>query len=43
MTVEKAADLFAEDALLQRPVPLLKTLGPGYLRLGQPATELSGG
>ena len=43
MTVEEACDFFAgEDAVL-RSLHLLREIGLGYLRLGQPATELSGG
>ncbi|WP_157039411.1 excinuclease ABC subunit UvrA [Aquincola tertiaricarbonis] len=43
MTVEEALDFFAEDAAVARPLALLRDIGLGYLRLGQPATELSGG
>jgi excinuclease ABC subunit A len=43
MTVEEAADFFADEPALQRPLRVLLDLGLGYLRLGQPATELSGG
>ena len=43
MTVDDAARFFAEDAALARPLTLLQQIGLGYLRLGQPATELSGG
>lgn len=43
MTVDEAATFFAEDAALARPLTLLQQIGLGYLRLGQPATELSGG
>jgi excinuclease ABC subunit A len=43
MTVDEAADFFADDAALARPLTLLQQIGLGYLRLGQPATELSGG
>ncbi|UBM27207.1 excinuclease ABC subunit UvrA [Pseudomonas sp. p1(2021b)] len=43
MTVEQACDFFAgEDAVL-RSLQVLREIGLGYLRLGQPATELSGG
>ena len=43
MTVEEACNFFTgEDAVL-RPLQLLREIGLGYLRLGQPATELSGG
>jgi excinuclease ABC subunit A len=43
MTVEEAAGFFAGEAALQRPLQALLAIGLGYLRLGQPATELSGG
>jgi excinuclease ABC subunit A len=43
MTVEEAADFFAEEPGVLRPLQVLLDLGLGYLRLGQPATELSGG
>lgn len=43
MTVAAAADFFAETASVSRPLAVLKDVGLGYLRLGQPATELSGG
>lgn len=43
MTVEQAAAFFADDAAIARPLQVLMEVGLGYLRLGQPATELSGG
>jgi excinuclease ABC subunit A len=43
MTVEEAARFFAAEPQVLRPLQLLLDLGLGYLRLGQPATELSGG
>ena len=43
MTVEEAHAFFADDAAIERPLRLLAAIGLGYLRLGQPATELSGG
>jgi excinuclease ABC subunit A len=43
MTVDEAAAFFADQPALQRVLPLLQGIGLGYLRLGQPATELSGG
>ena len=43
MTVDEAAAFFADQPPLQRPLTLLQRIGLGYLRLGQPATELSGG
>jgi excinuclease ABC subunit A len=43
MTVEEALAFFAEEPVVRRPLQLLRDIGLGYLRLGQPATELSGG
>jgi excinuclease ABC subunit A len=43
MTVEEAADFFAGEPLVLRSLRVLLDIGLGYLRLGQPATELSGG
>jgi excinuclease ABC subunit A len=43
MTVDDAFEFFAEDASVRRPLEVLREVGLGYLRLGQPATELSGG
>ncbi|CEJ41745.1 excinuclease ABC subunit UvrA [Xanthomonas citri pv. bilvae] len=43
MTVDQAAIFFADDAGVLRPLQVLREVGLGYLRLGQPATELSGG
>ncbi len=43
MTVDSAWDFFAEDPPVRRPLEVLREVGLGYLRLGQPATELSGG
>jgi len=43
MTVDQAAAFFDEDAAIARPLQVLAEVGLGYLRLGQPATELSGG
>ena len=43
MSVDEAAAFFADEAALRRPLELLQGIGLGYLRLGQPATELSGG
>lgn len=43
LTVDEALAFFAQDAALARPLALLQQIGLGYLRLGQPATELSGG
>ncbi|WP_447905179.1 excinuclease ABC subunit A [Stenotrophomonas sepilia] len=43
MTVDQAHAFFAEEEAIARPLQLLQEIGLGYLRLGQPATELSGG
>lgn len=43
MTVSEAAWFFAEEAGVSRSLQVLEDVGLGYLRLGQPATELSGG
>jgi excinuclease ABC subunit A len=43
LTVDAACELFAGEAAIMRPLVLLRDIGLGYLRLGQPATELSGG
>jgi excinuclease ABC subunit A len=43
MTVDGAWDFFAEEAPVCRSLNVLREVGLGYLRLGQPATELSGG
>ena len=43
MTVDEAAEFFAGEPQVQRSLDVLQEVGLGYLRLGQPATELSGG
>jgi excinuclease ABC subunit A len=43
MTVDAAADFFADEPPVRRALDVLRDVGLGYLRLGQPATELSGG
>src|SRR3546814_3126244 len=43
MTVDDASEFFAGEDAVARPLQLLRDIGLGYLRLGQPATELSGG
>jgi excinuclease ABC subunit A len=42
-TVESAAEFFADTPAVARSLGTLLDVGLGYLRLGQPATELSGG
>ncbi len=43
MTVDTAYEFFDEEASVKRALGVLREVGLGYLRLGQPATELSGG
>ena len=43
MTVNTAREFFSDDAAVYRSLTMLAEVGLGYLRLGQPATELSGG
>jgi excinuclease ABC subunit A len=43
MTVSEAANFFVAEPAVARPLQVLQDIGLGYLRLGQPATELSGG
>jgi excinuclease ABC subunit A len=43
LTVESAAEFFAGVPAAARSLRALQDIGLGYLRLGQPATELSGG
>ncbi len=43
LTVDAAAEFFADEPHLARALDVLRQVGLGYLRLGQPATELSGG
>ena len=43
LTVDEAADFFAGETAVRRALDALQQVGVGYLRLGQPATELSGG
>jgi len=43
MTVDAAYEFFAEDPALRRSFEVIREVGLGYIRLGQPATELSGG
>ncbi|SDJ48171.1 excinuclease ABC subunit A [Paraburkholderia steynii] len=43
LTVDAACSFFADEASVMRALNALRDIGLGYLRLGQPATELSGG
>ena len=43
MSVDQAHDFFAGQDDVLRSLTVLREVGLGYLRLGQPATELSGG
>ncbi|KUM37038.1 excinuclease ABC subunit UvrA [Arthrobacter sp. EPSL27] len=43
MTVNAAAEFLADVPAASRSLQTLREVGLGYLRLGQPATELSGG
>jgi excinuclease ABC subunit A len=43
MTVQEAHGFFEESSDVAHPLKLLREIGLQYLRLGQPATELSGG
>ncbi|RYG36341.1 MAG: excinuclease ABC subunit A, partial [Burkholderiales bacterium] len=43
MTVEAAWDFFADAPNVCRSLKVLREVGLNYIRLGQPATELSGG
>jgi len=43
MTVNEAAGFFEKEDRVSRTLKVLQEVGLGYLRLGQPATELSGG
>ncbi|MDB6143713.1 MAG: excinuclease subunit [Pseudomonas sp.] len=43
LTVDEAVTVFTEQPSVLRSLVVLRDIGLGYLRLGQPATELSGG
>ena len=43
LTVDDAWEFFADEPAIFRALTVLREVGLGYLRLGQPATELSGG
>ena len=43
MTIDEAVDFFANIPTIARKLQIIKDVGLGYVRLGQPATTLSGG
>ncbi|MDV6167150.1 excinuclease ABC subunit UvrA [Flavobacterium sp. DG1-102-2] len=43
MTVDQAHEFFADEKSVAHSLDVISQVGLGYLRLGQPATELSGG
>jgi excinuclease ABC subunit A len=43
MTIEEALDFFKNVPLAERKIKTLYDVGLGYVKLGQPSTELSGG
>ena len=43
LTIDEAWQFFADEPAVARTLSVLREVGLGYLRLGQPATELSGG
>ncbi len=43
MSVDEAFEFFEADSRIRRRLQLLKDVGLGYMRLGQPSTTLSGG
>jgi excinuclease ABC subunit A len=43
MTVDEAGEFFSQEPAVRRSLDVQRQVGLGYLRLGQPATELSGG
>jgi excinuclease ABC subunit A len=43
LTVDQAFEHFAREPRFTRALHILRRVGLGYLRLGQPATQLSGG
>jgi excinuclease ABC subunit A len=43
LSVDAAANFFADAPHIRRALQTLQDVGLGYIRLGQPATELSGG
>ena len=43
MTVEEAVEFFKNVPSIRRKIETLNDVGLGYIKLGQPSTELSGG
>jgi len=43
LSVDDVWDFFSDEPIVERALAVLRDVGLGYLRLGQPATELSGG
>jgi excinuclease ABC subunit A len=43
MTIDEASDFFSDSPAVTRRLSILKEIGLGYLKLGQPSTVLSGG
>ena len=43
MTVDEAAEVFSANPSLRRKLETIQAVGLGYIKLGQPATTLSGG
>lgn len=43
MTVDEAWEFFADEPIIHRALEVVREVGLGYIRLGQSATELSGG
>ncbi len=43
MTIDEAVEFFADQALIHHKLQVLQQVGLGYMRLGQPATTVSGG
>lgn len=43
LSIREACDFFADLPKIRKPLEILKDVGLGYLKLGQPSTTLSGG
>jgi excinuclease ABC subunit A len=43
LTVDSASEFFEDEPAIRHGLDVIRKVGLGYLRLGQPATELSGG